>query len=143
MNSDDNISDLLSEEESTTTSVARPDRATLRQKRKERSPQETAQNLHKKINMGEDTKGWIRLEEQLDKEEEEELKSLSPELAKVTKILLRRNEQRFSAIQNDITSLLRNAELLQTQQTQIETLKHQNLEMHLKCDKMEKEQGKL
>ena len=42
--------------------------------------------------MDEDTKGRIRLEEQMDKEEEEELKSLSPELAKVTKILLRRNE---------------------------------------------------
>ena len=49
----------------------------------------------------------------------------------------------MNAIQNDIVSLLRNAKLLQTQQTQIETLKHENLEMHLKCNRMEKEQEKL
>ena len=35
--------------------------------------------------MGDSTEEKLRLERQLDEEEEEEIKSLSPELAKVTK----------------------------------------------------------
>ena len=93
--------------------------------------------------MGDNIEEKLRLERQLAEEEEEEIKSLSPELAKVTKILLRRNEHKFTAIQNDIASLLKNAELLQKQQDQIESLKKENGEIQLRCDKIEMDHAKL
>ena len=52
--------------------------------------------------MGETTYEWSKLEQKLAQEEEEEMKSLSPELAKVIKILLRRSEKSLTPIQNDI-----------------------------------------
>ena len=110
--------------ESATSATSATD-LTSGRKRKERSPQELI-NPQKKINMGDNTEEKLRLERQLNEEEEEEIRSRSPELAKVTKILLRRNEHRFTAIQNDITSLLKNAELIQKQQDQIESLKKEN-----------------
>ena len=84
-----------------------------------------------------------QLEQQLEEEEQKEIESLSPELAKVTKILLRRNEHRFTKLQNDISTLLINSEVLQEQQNQIETLKRENSEIQLRCDKLESGQRKL
>ena len=110
LNPEDN-SGIYREEETSTESATRATDQTPGRKRKERSPQELI-NPHKKINMGDNIEEKLRLERQLNEEEEEEIKSLSPELAKFTKILLRRNEHIFAAIQNDITSLLKNAELL-------------------------------
>ena len=140
-NPEDN-SDTYSEGEIPIESATKATNPTPGRKRKERSPQELI-NPHKKINMGDSTEEKLRLERQLDEEEEEEIKSLSPELAKVTKILLRRNEHKFTAIQNDITSLLKNAELLQKQQDQIESLKKENGEIQLRCDKIEMDHAKL
>ena len=62
---------------------------------------------------------------------------------KVTKILLRRNEQRFTKLQNDISTLIMDSEVLQEQQSQIETLKRENSEMQLKCDRLETDQRRL
>ena len=140
-NPEDN-SDTYSEGEIRIESATKATNPTPGRNRKERSPQELI-NPHKKINMGDSTEEKLRLERQLDEEEEEEIKSLSPELAKVTKILLRRNEHKFTAIQNNITSLLKNAELLQRQQDQIESLKKENGEIQLKCDKIEMDHAKL
>ena len=140
-NSEDN-STIQSEEESTSESATRATDVTPGRKRKERSPQELI-NPHKKINMGDNIEEKLRLERQLYDEVEEEIKSLSPELAKVTKILLRRNDHKFDAIQSDITSLLKNAELLQKQQDQIESLKKENVVIQLKCDKIELDHAKL
>ena len=141
LNSGDN-SDTYSEGETPIESAARTTNLTPRRKSKERSPQEPI-NPQKKINMGDNTEEKLRLERQLDEEEEEEIKSLSLELAKVTKILLRRNEHKFAAVQNDITSLLENVELLQKQQDQIESLKKENGEIQLRCDKIEMDHAKL
>ena len=88
---DDNNSDILSENESESPSALKSFKLTPGRKRKERSPQETTNNPYKKINMGDTDIGNRKLEQQLTEEEEKEIESLSPELTKVTKILLRRN----------------------------------------------------
>ena len=134
--SEDYNSDTQSKGKINSGSATRVTNTTPEHKRKERSPQETSNNPHKKINMGDTTDKKRKLEQQL-AEEEKEIDSLSPELAKVTKILLRRNEHRFTKLQNDISTLLMNAEVLQEQQNQIETLKRENCEMQLKCDRLE------
>ena len=93
--------------------------------------------------MGDNTDEKRKLEQQLAEEEEREIDSLSPELAKVTKILLRRNEHRFTELQNDISTLIMNSEVLQEQQNQIEMLKKENCDMQLRCDKLETDQRRL
>ena len=90
--SDDNNSDILSENESERPSAQKLFELTPRRKRKERSPQETTNNPYKKINMGDTDIRNTNLEQQLTEEEAKDIESLSPESAKVTKILLRRNE---------------------------------------------------
>ena len=90
--------------------------------------------------MGDTDIGNRKLEQQLTEEEEKEIENLSPELAKVTKILLRRNEHRFTELQNDISTLIMNSEILQEQQNQIEMLKRENCEMQLRCTKLETDQ---
>ena len=126
LHSDDNNSDIPSENESESPSALKSFELTPGWKRKERSPQETTNNPYKKINMGDTDIGNRKLEQQLTEEEEKEIESLSPELAKVTKILLRRNEHRFTELQNDISTLIINSEILQEQQKQIEMLKREN-----------------
>ena len=65
--------------------------------------------------MGETDIGNMKLEQQLTKEEARDIESLSPELAKVTKILLRQNEHQFTELRNDISTLIMNSEILQEQ----------------------------
>ena len=65
------------------------------------------------------------------------------QLAKVTKILLRRNKHHFTELRNDMSTLIRNAEILQEQQSQIELLKRENSEMQLRCTKLETDQHRL
>ena len=93
--------------------------------------------------MGHNTDEKRKLEQQLTEEEERDIDSLSPELAKVTKIQLRRNEHRFTELQNDISTLLMNSEVLQEQQNQIKMLKKENCDMQLRCDKLETDQRRL
>ena len=88
---DDNNCDIPSEDKLNSPSASRVINLTPGRKRKERSPQEINNNPYKKINMGDTTDEKRKLEQQLAEEEEKEIDSLSPELAKVTKILLRRN----------------------------------------------------
>ena len=99
-----------------------------------------------KINVG-DSDEKRKFEQQLAEEEEREIDSLSPELAKVTKILLRRNEHRFTELQNelqnDISTLIMNSEVLQEQQNQIEMLKKENCDMQLRCNRLETDQRRL
>ena len=111
--SEDNNSDIQSKDEINSPSATRVTNVTPGCKRKERSPQEISNNPYKKINMGDTTDEKRKLEQQLAEEEEKEIDSLSPELAKVTKILLQRNKHRFKELQNDISTLLMNAEVLQ------------------------------
>ena len=143
LHSDDNNSDIPSEDKLNSPSASRVISLTPERKRKERSPQEINNNPYQKINMGDTTDEKRKLEQQLAEEEEKEIDSLSPELAKVTKILLRRNEHRFTELQNDISTLIMNSEVLQEQQNQIETLKKENCEMQMKCDRLETDQRRL
>ena len=143
LHSDDNNSDILSENELERPSAQKLFELTPGRKRKERSPQETTNNPYKKINMGDTDIGNMKMEQELTEEEEKEIESLSPELAKVTKILLRRNEHRFTELRNDMSTLIRNAEILQEQQNQIELLKRENSEMQLRCTKLETDQHRL
>ena len=143
LHSDDNNSDILSENESERPSAQKAFELTPGRKRKERSPQETTNNPYKKINMGDTDIGNMNLEQQLTKEEAKDIESLSPDLAKVTKILLRWNEHRFTELRNDISTLIKNSEILQEQQSQIESLKRENCEMQLICTKLETDQHRL
>ena len=88
LHSEDNNSDIPSEDELNSSSASRVTNSTPGRKRKERSPQEANNNPQKKINMGDNTEEKRKLDQQLTEEEEKEIDSLSPELAKVTKILL-------------------------------------------------------
>ena len=92
------------------------------------------------MNMGETDIGGLKLEQQLTEEDTKDIESLSPDLAKVTKILLKWNEHRFTELRNDISTLIRNSEILQEQQSQIESLKRENCEMQLRCTKLETNQ---
>ena len=137
LHSDDNNSDILSENESEKPSAQKLFELTPGRKRKERSPRETTNNPYTKINMGDTDIGKMKLEQQLTEEEAKDVESLSPDLAKVIKNLLRRNKHRFTELQNDISTLIMNSEILQEQQSQIESLKRENCEMHLRCTKLE------
>ena len=143
LHSDNNNSDILSENESERPSAQKLFELTPGRKRKERSPQETTNNPYKKFNMGDTDIGNMNLEQQLTEEEAKDIESLSPELAKVTKILLRRNEHRFAELRTDISTLIINSEILQEQQSQIESLKRENCEMQLRCNKLETDQHRL
>ena len=143
LHSENNNSDIPSEDELNCPSASRVTISTPGRKRKERSPQETNNNPQKKINMGHNTDEKRKLEQQLTEEEERDIDSLSPELAKVTKIQLQRNEHRFTELQNDISTLLMNSEVLQEQQNQIKMLKKENCDMQLRCDKLETDQRRL
>ena len=140
LHSDDNNSDILSENESERPSAQKLFELTPGRKRKERSPQETTNNPYKKINMGDTDIGNMKLEQQFTEEEAKEIESISPDLAKVTKILLRRNEHLFTELRNDISTLIKNSEILQEQQSQIESLKREYCEMQLRCSKLETDQ---
>ena len=134
--SDDDNSDILSENESERPSAQKLFELTPRRKRKERSPQETTNNPYKKINMGDTDIRNMNLEQQFTEEEAKDIESLSPELAKVTKILLRRNEH----LQTDISTLMTKSEILQEQQSRIESLTRENCELQLRCNKLETDQ---
>ena len=139
LHSDDNNSDILSENESERPSAQKLFELTPRRKRKERSPQETTNNPYKKINMGDTDIRNMNLEQQLTEEEAKDIESLSPELAKVTKILLRRNEH----LRTDISTLMTRSEILQEQQSRIESLTRENCELQLRCNKLETDQRRL
>ena len=88
LHSEGNNSDIPSEDKLNSSSASRVTSLTPGCKRKERSPQEANNNPKKQINMGDNIEEKRKLEQQLTEEEEREIDSLSPELAKVTKILL-------------------------------------------------------
>ena len=142
LHSEGNNSDIPSEDELNSSSASRVTNLTPGCKRMERSPQEANNNPQKKINMGANTEEKRKLEQQLAEEEEKDIDSLSPELAKVTKILLRQNEHRFTELQNDISTLIMNSKVLREKQNQIEMLKKENSDIQLRRDKLETDQRK-
>ena len=79
LHSDDNNSDILSENKSERPSAQKLSELTPGRKRKEGSAQETTNNPYKKINMGDTDIGKMKLEQQLTEEEAKDVESLSPD----------------------------------------------------------------
>ena len=71
---------------------------------------------------------------ELDKDES----TLSPELAKLERILSRKHTASLEGIKNDIKLLLENEELIKKQQDTIEELKQENYELNVKYNRLEK-----
>ena len=69
--------------------------------------------------------------------------TLSPELAKLERILSRKQTASLEGIKNDIKLLLENEELIKRQQDTIEELKRENYELNVKYNKLEKNQTRL
>ena len=67
---------------------------------------------------------------QLDENEDES--TLSPELAKLERILSRKQAVNLEGIKNDIKKLLENEELIKKQQDTITELKKENQELNIK-----------
>ena len=76
-----------------------------------------------------------------DNELDEDESTLSPELAKLERILSRKQTAILEGIKNDIKLLLENEELIKKQQDTIEELKKENYELNVKCNKLEKNQS--
>ena len=69
--------------------------------------------------------------------------TLSPELAKLERILSRKHTASLEGIKNDIKLLLENEELIKKQQDTIEELKRENYELNVKYNKLEKNKSRL
>ena len=78
-----------------------------------------------------------------DNELEEDESTLSPELAKLERILSRKQTANLEGIKNDIKLLLENEKLIKKQQDAIDELKKENYELNVKCNKLEKNQLRL
>ena len=73
-----------------------------------------------------------------DNETEEDESTLSLELAKLERILSRKQTASLEGIKNDIKLLLENEKLINKQQDAIDELKKKNYELNVKCNKLEK-----
>ena len=71
---------------------------------------------------------------QLDENEDES--TLSPELAKLERILSRKQAANLEGIKNDIKKLLENEELIEKQQDTITELKKENQELNIKIQQI-------
>ena len=74
---------------------------------------------------------------------DEDESTLSPELAKLERILSRKQTSSLEGIKKDIKLLLEMKELIKKQQDTIEELKRENYELNVKCNKLEKNQTRL
>ena len=61
---------------------------------------------------------------------------MSPELAKLERILSRKQAANLEGIKNDIKKLLENEELIKKQQDTITELKKENQELNIKCNRL-------
>ena len=78
---------------------------------------------------------------QLDEEEDET--TLSPELAKLERILNRKQKANLAGIKDDIKKLLGNEELIKRQQETISELKKENQELNVKYNRLEQKHHQL
>ena len=78
---------------------------------------------------------------QLDETEDES--TLSPELAKLERILSRKQAANLEGIKNDIKKLLENEELIRKQQDTITELKKENQELNIKYNRLEQKHHRL
>ena len=80
---------------------------------------------------------------QPDIDEEDNELTLSQELAKLERILSRKQNASLEGIKNAIKLLLENEKLIKKQQDTIDELKKENSELNVKCNKLEKNQSQL
>ena len=76
-------------------------------------------------------------------EEEEDETTLSPELAKLERILSRKQKANLAGIKDDIKKLLENEELIKKQQETISELKKENYELNVKYNRLEQKHHQL
>ena len=106
----------------------------------ESTPPNTDQK--KKINMSSSPQGPHQVNNsQLDETEDES--TLSPELAKLERILSRKQASNLEGIKNDIKKLLENEELIRKQQDTITELKKENQELKIKYNRLEQKHHRL
>ena len=125
--------------------------ATLTPKRKRSqgySPNSTENNRPTKfINMSktpdENTTARTLTPPTQDTDPEDDESTLSPELAKLERILSRKQELSLKEIKRDIKLLLETEEIIKKQQDTIDDLKKENHELNVKCNKLEKNQTML
>ena len=125
--------------------------ATLTPKRKRSqgySPNSTENNRPTKfINMSktldENTTARTLTPPTQDTDPEDDESTLSPELAKLERILSRKQESSLKEIKRDIKLLLETEEIIKKQQDTIDDLKKENHELNMKCNKLEKNQTML
>ena len=121
--------------------------STPKRKRSQVSPTHNSKysKLSKFINMSktpeENKQGVTQTASQhyYEKDEDDE-STLSPELAKLERILSRKQTASLEGIKNDIKLLLENEELIKRQQDTIEELKRENYKLNVKYNKLEKNQ---
>ena len=78
-----------------------------------------------------------------DNDLDEDETTLSPELAKLERILSRKQTSSLEGIKRDIKLLLEMEELIKKQQDTIEELKKENYELNVKCNRLEKKETRL
>ena len=98
-------------------------------------------NMSKTPEENKTTKTLTATNQDIDPEEDET--TLSPELAKLERILSRKQELNLEGIKKDIKLLLETEEIIKKQQDTIDELKKENYELNVKCNKLEKNQTRL
>ena len=76
-------------------------------------------------------------------DENEDQSTFSPELAKLERILSRKQAVNLEGIKNDIQKLLENEELIKKQQDTITELKKENQELNIKYNRLEQKHHRL
>ena len=97
----------------------------------------------KKINMNVSPQEPQQLSNMPQLTEDENEPTLSPELAKLERILSRKQAANLEGIKNDIKKLLENEDLIKKQQDTITELKIENQELNIKYNRLEQNHYRL
>ena len=114
--------------------------STKRKRSQESTPPNTDQ---KKINMSSSPQEPHQGNNNSQLDETEDESTLSPELAKLERILSRKQAANLEGIKNDIKKLLENEELIRKQQDTITELKKENQELNIKYNRLEQKHHRL
>ena len=112
-----------------------------RKRSQESTPPNTDQK--KKINMSSSPQEPHQTNNTSQLDENEDESTLSPELAKLERILSRKQAANLEGIKNDIKKLLENEELIKKQQDTITELKKENQELNIKYNRLEQKHYRL
>ena len=115
--------------------------STKRKRSQESTPPNTDQK--KKINMSSSPQEPHQTNNTSQLDENEDESTLSPELAKLERILSRKQAANLEGIKNDIKKLLENEELIKKQQDTITELKKENQELNIKYNRLEQKHHRL